>query len=83
MSCPRLQRLNHAAFKRAPLPKENAAERSDPPSPGELSRGLFAESGRWLGRAELLAKKGAPGRMQRLTELVPIPTDPKGSVEAP
>ena len=28
------------------------------------------------GRAELLAKKGASGRMQRLTELVPIPTDP-------
>ena len=25
------------------------------------------------GRAELLAKKGASGRMQRLTELVPIP----------
>ena len=28
------------------------------------------------GRAELLAKKRASGRMQRLTELVPIPTDP-------
>jgi len=25
---------------------------------------------------ELLAKKGASGRMQRPTELVPIPTDP-------
>ena len=34
-----------------------------------------AESGR-LGRAELLAKKGASGRMQRPAELVPIPSDP-------
>ena len=40
-----------------------------------MSMPKVAESGR-LGRAELLAKRGASGRMQRLTELVPIPTDP-------
>ena len=32
-----------------------------------------AESGRGNGRAQLLAKKGASGRMQRPPELVPIP----------
>ena len=42
----------------------------------ELDDLLVAESGRWLGRAELLAKKGASGRMQRPPELVPIPKDP-------
>ena len=45
------------------------------------------KSGRWLGRAQRLAKKGASGRMQRLTELVPIPSDPytvrESSVKAP
>ena len=37
---------------------------------------MSAESGRCKGRAELLAKKGASGRMQRPAELVPIPSDP-------
>ena len=44
-----------------------------------MSMPKVAESGR-LGRAELLAKRGASGRMQRLTELVPIP---ESSVKAP
>ena len=35
------------------------------------------------GRAELLAKKGVSGRMQRLTELVPIPIDPYRSLAIP
>ena len=39
------------------------------------------------GRAQMLAKKGASGRMQRLTELVPIPEcgvkASEGSVKAP
>ena len=42
----------------------------------------FAESGR-PGRAKLPARKGASGRMQRPTELVPIPTDPYRSLKAP
>ena len=40
-----------------------------------------AESGR-PGRAQLIAKKGASGRMRRPTELVPIPTDPICGVTA-
>ena len=35
------------------------------------------------GRAELLAKKGASGCMQRPLELVPILTDPQGSLGIP
>ena len=40
-------------------------------------RGLLAQGRgeRPAGRAELLAKKRASGRMQRPAELVPIPTD--------
>ena len=40
-----------------------------------MANDFIAESGR-LGRALLLAKNGASGRMQRPPELVPIPTDP-------
>ena len=49
--------------------------------------GLVAASGRLRPSGAACAKKGASGRMQRLTELVPIPTDPymvrESSVKAP
>ena len=46
-----------------------------------MSMPKVAESGR-LGRAELLAKGGASGRMQRLTELVPIPESSVKALES-
>ena len=48
------------------------------PCPAPMSRRAAVYA-----RAELLTKKRASGRMQRLTELVPIPTDPICGVKAP